>query len=50
MDSLDYIGTRDGEKIVVSLQIMAVILESLAAKISLGQRMALNHCSHCSVE
>ena len=50
MNPLDHIGAGDGEDVVVPLQIMAVILEPLAAEVGLGQRMALDHRSHGSVE
>ena len=50
MDSLDHVGTRDGENIVVALQVMPVILESLTPEVLLGQRMTLDHRSHRAVE
>ena len=50
MDSLDDVGPRDREDVIITLQIMAVILEAFAAEVGLCQRMPLDHGSHGPVE
>ena len=50
MDTLDHIGTGDGEEVVISLEIETVVFEPLSTEISLGQRVPLDHGAHRSVE
>ncbi len=49
MDPPDHIGARDREEIVVPLQVVAVILESLTPEVGLGERMLLDHRPHRTV-
>ena len=50
MDPLDNIRTGDGEQVVIPFEIVAMILEPITPKIFLGQRVALDHRSHRTVE
>ena len=50
MDGLDDLRLRQAEQVVVPLQILRPILEPLAAKPRLLQRVSLDHRAHRAVE
>ena len=50
MDPLNDIGTRDGENVIVALQVLPVIFESLTPEVFLSQGVTLDHRSHRTVE
>ncbi len=50
MDVPDDIGSRQGQQIVVALQVARVVAKPLTAEIRLGEAVALNHCPHRAVE
>ena len=50
MDSLDDVGTGDGEDVVVPLEVVTVILETFSAEVLLRQGMALDHRPHRTIE
>ena len=50
MDAPDYLRPSDREEIIIPLQIVTMILESLAPEVRLGKRMLLDHRPHRTVK
>ena len=50
MNTLNDIGARQQQQVVVALEIMCVAGKAFTAKISLGQAVPLNHGAHSAIE
>ena len=46
----DHVGPRQHQDVVVALEVLRVILETLAAEIRLGQLVPLDHRAHRAIE
>src|SRR5262245_61410033 len=50
MNRADHVGTREDEQIVITAQVLAVLCESCATEVCLGQPTALDHGAHGPVK
>src|SRR5258706_144592 len=50
VDLADHLRARDGEEVVVAAQVLAEILEALAAELRFREVVALDHRAHGAVE